>query len=371
MRMFPSIFLAAIAVAAVVFLCWRILSPGVGEPEAAPTGEAPEAVARLEEPPASGAAVRAEPRKKRAGREEAVGGESWESGSVTVQRADGKEEGDAREEAVLEAAATMGGLAMDWNPPPVSADTLSFVREAFEKWRKSGRDEAATADLRLSLAGKMSREETLAAAAALMKAGTEQDRMDALWMVSNEFGAAPGEEALVEVNIPTNGDSEGEVAWTEEDERAAKETHDVVALVGAGLEDPSADVRQVAYEAVAALSQERSDVLYSQLLCSDLPVSADLRRQLMEELEGADDPGAVTLFLQAMQSPDGETAAAAKRNLEAIAGQEFETVLQAAEWLEAKEQEESDADWVDEKDVKNEMNGEIPAGNTLEGGEEP
>lgn len=387
MRVYLSILIGIVAVAMVVFFCFHrrpksvevVPETSVAKPaeEKAPAAKPVSAVAEPSVPRGAG---------ERNGAEPDAAGESWDSGSVGVHS-------QAEEDAGVEADAGMvDSVALSdregWRPPAVDAATMGAFREAFARWRNSGRDEKSTADLRLALEG-MSKEAVLASAATLMRAGTEQDRMDALWAISNGFGVVPGEEEEVGVNIPEAGEDAlfpegGESEWNtgdraddwapedaEETERKAAETHDVVAIVSAGLEDASAEVRQVAYEAVAALSQERADVLYSQLLCSDSPVSEDLRRQLMEELEGADDPGALTLFMQAMQSPDAETAAAAKRNLEAIAGREFEDALAAAEWLEAKEREDADADTGDAWDVKNKMNGASSAEIMPEGEEQP
>lgn len=278
-------------------------------------------------------------------------GESRESGSIAFHSHDAEPGENEIVKGRAEAVVLADGR--EWRPPEVDAATLGAFREAFVRWRNSSRDEKSTADLRLALEG-MSKDAVLAVAATLMRLGTEQDRMDALWAVANGFGVSPGEEAEIGVEVPDDGeaafldgrewdagdDSEGETAEDKAElEREAAETHDVVLLVSAGLEDSNPAVRQVAYETVASLSQERADVLYSQLLCSDSTVSADLRRQLMAELDGADDEGAVTLFVQAMQSPDAETASAAKANLERIAGQEFASMGEVVEWLEARERE--------------------------------
>ncbi|MBP5788224.1 MAG: hypothetical protein J6Y19_10480 [Kiritimatiellae bacterium] len=289
-------------------------------------------------------------------------GESRESAPVAFHSHDAEPGENEIAEGRAEAVVLADGR--EWRPPDVNAATLGAFREAFVRWRNSSRDETSTANLRLALEG-MSKEAVLAVAATLMRLGTEQDRLDALWAGSSGFGVTSGEEAEVNVDISEDGveaslDGGG---WTagggsqdlatedkEESERAAEETHDVVLLVAAGLEDPSPEVRQMAYETVSTLSQERADVLYSQLLCSDSPVSADLRLQLMEELDGADDDGAVTLFVQAMQSPDEETAVAARENLERIAGQEFASLGEALEWLEAREQalqEQDEEPWED------------------------
>jgi hypothetical protein len=64
----------------------------------------------------------------------------------------------------------------------------------------------------------------------------------------------------------------------------------------------------------------------------------------MDELEGSADEEAISLFLTAMQSPDETTAAAAKRNLETIAGRTFADAAEAGEWLDARDPEEGDAD---------------------------
>lgn len=229
--------------------------------------------------------------------------------------------------------------------PPVSSETLAFVRETFAKWRESEQDEAATADLRLALAGELSREETLATAATLMKSGTVQDKLDALWAVANEFGMAPGEEHVVLVKVSEDGeDGTEEAEWTEEDERDAQETHDVVELVSRGFEDADPLVQEAAYEAAMALPPERNSILLGQLLCSDSAASAGLRKQLMDELEGETDDEAVTLFVAAMQSPDAATAAAAKKNMENLAGRTFADALEVADWLERLENEAGDGD---------------------------
>jgi hypothetical protein len=387
MRIFISIVIGILAVAAIGLFCFR------GRTAPADVAEEPSVVKPSEPKPAkatpSVAATMPSVSPKaaaRSGNETEAAVDSWDSGSVAAHAHEAESAGNEIDAASEEAVTVVDGR--DWRAPEVDAATMGAFRDAFVRWRNSGRDEKSTADLRLALEG-MSKEAVLAAAATLMRAGTEQDRMDALWAISNGFGAVPGEVEEVGVNIPEAGEDArfpagGEDEWNsgdrpddwvpedaEETERKAAETHDVVAIVSAGLEDASAEVRQVAYEAVAALSQERADVLYSQLLCSDSPVSEDLRRQLMGELEGADDPGALTLFMQAMQSPDAETAAAAKRNLEAIAGREFEDTLAAAEWLEAKEQEDADADTGDAWDVKNKMNGASSAEIMPEGEEQP
>lgn len=341
MRVFLSIALVAAAIAALAFLYVRITRSSAVRQDgaAAPQISENQVVAaegkRGEAPPA----VR--PREgvvaaKSAG--EATG-ESWDTTSLTVRREAGPVlPGVAEAEA--ETLDIEKGME-EWNPPPVSAATLDFIREGFAKWRESGRGEAASAELRLALAGTMAREEMLAAAAALMKLGTAEDRQDAMWIVANEFNAPYNEEPLVRANIPdedgTDGDEGVDPEILAEEERDAAETHDLVALVGSGFEDPDPDVRQSAYEAAMALSQERNDILMGQLLCSDSPLSEDLRRHLMEELAGATDEASVSLFLTAMQSPDAETAAAAKENLERIAGRTFEDVLDAADWLEQTE----------------------------------
>ena len=227
----------------------------------------------------------------------------------------------------------------EWTPPPVSGETLSFIRDAFGEWRSSPRDEEAAAKLRLALAGKMSRGEMLAAAATLMRLGSIQDRLDAMWMVENEFYAPDGEEQLVRVNLDDDGEAgDGErgvdVATLGAEEQEAAETHDVVSLVSSGFEDDNPDVRQAAYAAAMALSQERNNILLSQLLCSDSSASQDLRRQLMEELAGWTDEESLGLYVAAMQSPDAATAAAAQATLEAMAGRSFSDVLDVANWLE-------------------------------------
>jgi hypothetical protein len=283
-------------------------------------------------------------------------GESRESGSVAFHSHDAESGENEIAEGRAEAVVLADGR--EWRPPDVDAATMGAFREAFVRWRNSSRDEKSTADLRLALEG-MSKDAVLAVAAMLMRLGMEQDRLDALWAVSNGFGVTPGEEPAIAVNVPDDGEeaflvgeewkAEGDLQeLTSEDKeelaQRAAETHDVVLLVAAGLEDLSPVVREMAYETVATLSQERADVLYGQLLCSDSTVSVDLRRQLMEELDGADDEEAVTLFVQAMQSPDAETAMAAKGNLERIAGQEFSSFGEVLEWLEAREQASQEAD---------------------------
>lgn len=224
----------------------------------------------------------------------------------------------------------------EWEPPPVSAGTLSFIRGEFAKWHASERDEKAGAALRLALAGRMTREEMLAAAATLMRLGTTQDKIDAMTLVGSGFSAPYDEEPLVRADIA--GDESGaDAAMLEAEDREAAETHDVVALVAEGFENADAEVRQAAYAAAMELSRERNNILLGQLLCSDSTASADLRRQLMSELSGAADEESVSLFLTAMQSPDPETAAAAKAEMERVAGRTFEDVLDAANWLEETE----------------------------------
>lgn len=227
-----------------------------------------------------------------------------------------------------------------WNPPPVPPETLESIRAAFAAWRESDRSEQATASLRIALSG-LSRGETLAVAASLMRMGSEQDRMDALWTVASEFGATPGEEKTVRANAD---EEDGEASSEEDDEREAAETHDLVAIVGAALEDPSPDVQDLALETASVLSKEHSDVLYSQILCSDLEQTADLRRKLMSRLEGSSDPDAVNLFVQAMQSPDPETADAARKNLERISGRAIGSIEDALDWLDEQEESPSDPD---------------------------
>lgn len=245
-------------------------------------------------------------------------------------------------------------MGLGWEPPPVASETVDFVRAAFAQWRNSGQDEESTAALRLALGG-LSRDDTLAAAAALIRVGSEQDRLDSLWAIASEFGKSSQGETFVQSNVPDDGPApdlpEGAVQLVVADgssgedpefqarlEREAKETHDVVAIVAAGLEDASAEVRDFALETVAVLPSETSSILYSQLLCSDSSASADLRDRFMRELDGRADEEAVSLFVQAMQSPDEAVAAAAKKNLESISGLTFQSFDAVAEWLESNEQ---------------------------------
>jgi hypothetical protein len=228
----------------------------------------------------------------------------------------------------------------EWTVPPVSEENLSFVRETFAQWRASPQDEDSLASLRLALAGRMSRPEMLETAKTFMRLGTAQDRMDAMLLVGSEFLSPYDEEPMVRVSIPD--EAGGEVPEVDEEtlaaeEREAEETHDVVALLAAGFEDPDPQVQQTAYEAAMVLSRERNGILLGQLLCSDSEASEGLRRQLMDELDGADDDEAVSLFVAAMQSPDAMTAAAAKRNLENIAGRTFADIQDVSDWLEEQE----------------------------------
>lgn len=348
MRVSLSIALIAIAVGALAFLYVRITkSPAVRQDESAgpQVSEKPVAEAegkRVDAPPA----VRPREGVPVAKSVPETTTESWDTTSLMVRRGEGIAPSKV-EEAEAETLDIQKGM-VEWNPPPVSSDTLDFIREGFAKWRESGRNEGAAADLRLALAGAMSREEMLAAAATLMKLGTGQDRLDAMWIVANEFNSPYNEEQLVRANIPdgdgTDGDEGGDSEILAEEERDAAETHDLVALVGSGFEDPDPEVRRAAYEAAMALSQERNDILMGQLLCSDSPASEDLRRQLMDELAGATDEESISLFLTAMQSPDAATAAAAKENLERIAGRTFEDALDAADWLEQMENAPAEPD---------------------------
>ena len=261
----------------------------------------------------------------------------------------GKPDFEAGEDWADSVVMPADGLA--WEAPPVSDETIAFVRNAFAQWRSSQGDEEAKASLRLSLAGRMSKPEMLAAAAMLMRLGTAQDRMDAMLLVECEFFSPYDEVETIRVNVPDSGDGDEPEADAEtlaEEEREAQETHDVVALVSAGFEDADSRVRQAAYEAAMELSRERNNILLGQLLCSDSPRSAGLRRQLMDELDGAADDEAVTLFVSAVQSPDEATAAAAKKNLEAIAGRTFGDVTEVADWLE--ERENADAETEEEPD---------------------
>jgi hypothetical protein len=314
-------------------------------------GKAPASSVRMGKRTSGGEAV---PRRE-SGQDAAFPGTLWE---------DATEYGG--DEGLAETAS--GREVPEWNPPPVSEETLSFIRDAFGKWRSSPRDEAAAADLRLALAGKMSREEMLAAAASLMRLGTVQDRLDAMWIVENEFFTPYNEEQLVRVNIDDGEDPGGEeggvdAATLAEEEREAAETHELVSLVGTGFEDSDPGVRQAAYAAAMELSRERNNILLSQLLCSDSPVSRDLRRQLMEELAGGTDEESMSLFIVAMQSPDVATAAAAKASLEAIAGRTFGDVLEAADWLEEREnpppEPDADADFDDIEPMENNQTGDM------------
>lgn len=247
-------------------------------------------------------------------------------------------------EGELLAERLVPGEPGEWAPPAVSTATLSFIRGEFAKWRASTRDEQATADLRLALAGRLSPEELLAAAATLMRLGSTQDKIDAMMLVGSGFSAPYDEEPLVRLAIPDEENEDGEGSGSEADaamlaaeEHEAEETHEVVSVVAQGLEDPDAAVRQAAYAAAMELSRERNNILLGQLLCSDSATSADLRRQLMDELASATDEESVSLLLTAMQSPDEQTAATAKERLESIAGRTFEDVLAAADWLEEME----------------------------------
>ena len=230
----------------------------------------------------------------------------------------------------------------EWAAMPSSPQVVASLREAFSTWRSAGQDDMATTSLRLAI-DALPKKEILAAAATLLHVGSEQDRIDALWAVASAFGTTPGEEPLVRANIPEESDS-ADAADLDAEEREAEETHHVVALVAAGLEDSSEDVRDFAYETIRVLSPERSSVLYSQLLCSDSEASADLRQKLMEERDGDSDKESVDLFVTAMQSPDPTTAAAAKRNLESLSGRTFQSIDEVVEWLESEEQNPPDAD---------------------------
>ncbi|MBQ7252667.1 MAG: hypothetical protein IJS32_08715 [Kiritimatiellae bacterium] len=232
----------------------------------------------------------------------------------------------------------------EWHPAAADPEAIAFVREAFSRWRDSDRNDDATAALRLSL-GELSAEQSLAVASALFRAGAEQDRKDALWLVASQFSATPGQEEFVQSNVPDDAPGEvpqmpdpaDEAAFQARLEQEAQETHDIMALVSAGMEDPSGEVRNMALDVASSLPSETSSVLCGQLLCSDSPVTADLRERLLQELDGRDDEGAVTLLVQAMQSPDESVAASARKNLESLSGLDLPTIDAVAEWLESRE----------------------------------
>lgn len=382
MRFSSAILLAVLVIAVVAILVVRSRTKPVRQPEETPSVDVdlPSAVQTVPDV----ADKPSRPAKPTERTKEEATGDSLETSTLVVNTTDGSAVPGAVDADAVEAEAVEEGRA--WRPPKADAATMGAIREAFARWRSSGRGEDATADLRLALEG-LSREATLEAAAAMMRAGSEQDRMDALWTVANAFGAT-GSEDLVRSNLyddeddgaalefsntlgPTRAGADEE-AYREEEDRLAAETHDVVEIVSSGLEDSSAEVRAVAYETIATLSQERADVLYSQLLCSDSPVSADLRRQLMDELAGATDEGALTLFVQGMQSPDEATAAAAKANLEAMAGMEFKDIGDAVNWMEAREKAivETEIDMGDDETLPDFDFENTPAG-IIEGEKEP
>lgn len=367
MRIVFSILAVVAVLAALALFRWRTKAPPTGLPEesatAQTTAEPPVAVpvAEPKNPAEWLVPVEEDLGEAASGPAEGEEAEPLERSDdvpleeVSAAQEDGGPDGDMADSGPVRGVSAAAD-GVEWELPPVSGETLAFVRETFSKWRASDGGEAATADLRVALAGRMSREEVLAAAGTLMRAGSGQDRIDALWAVANEFGAAAGAEDLVQVVVTGDGedadDGEEEPEWTEEDEREAKETHDVVALVSAGFEDPDSDVRQAAYEAAMVLSPERNGILLGQLLCSDSEASEGLRRQLMDELDGSADEEAISLFLTAMQSPDEATAAVAKRNLETIAGRTFADAAEAGEWLDARDPGEGDAD--EAKPISNE-----------------
>lgn len=242
---------------------------------------------------------------------------------------------EARDSSLLEDRAPRGGKAA---PGAVRA-----LREAFHAFRNAGGGDDAESEFRTAL-GELERSDLLAAAAELMRSGVEQDRLDALFAVAEMFGKVPGEVEVVEGNVDDGGEGNGDGGEGNADsesgdaspamEAEAAETHDLVAVVEVGLEDSSAEVRSLAYETARTLPAERAGILLSQILCSDSPISADIRQQCLQDIAGSRDPADVSLLMQALQSPDPDTALLARSNLQTIAGKSLPTDEAAMAWWE-------------------------------------
>ena len=117
----------------------------------------------------------------------------------------------------------------------------------------------------------------------------------------------------------------------EEIDRDAWRTHELVEIVGAGLVDPDASVRDAAYDTYLSLDADPSFVLSRQILMGG---DHDLKMRLMETVAGKTTTFAVGLSLDALGNADDGVRAAAFENLAAVVGRTFSTPEEARGWWE-------------------------------------
>ena len=275
--------------------------------------------------------------------------------------------------------------------PDLSPETLEELRVLFSQAAEGGQDDIKFMQSLTCYKPSV----VLGATKAIMRYGAPKEKENALWAVGMLFGkesstgvpmelsrpkesvvaddgafadirneSAKADTAKTEVRTDdqpstqtdTNGETpnasnnEGIAAQTKKDangddggsqkngdgDSEARNSHDVIEAVTAGLFDENANVRDTAFEVMRALPDSESGALAANLFSDG---ESDLQERLLEAVRGSDSDFDIRLSLMGMGSETETVRRLAAENIKTLAGQEFFSQQEAAEWYETHHQE--------------------------------
>lgn len=220
-------------------------------------------------------------------------------------------------------------------------EAMAFVsKELADMW---GEDAKRTAE-GLRRLGALGRSTLLECLRERMRLGTAQERVGAVLSLGALFGEESGKmKKMVDDGkgsfAPAEDGDEGNFVsdhdmseGLSDEERAARQTKELVKALADGLSDSDNDVRSAAYDAMRALAREEAGILEGQIFSGN---DAELKMALLADAAEAKGEAGVMTSIAGLENSDANVAAAAAKNLKAITGQDFKTEQQALDWWEA------------------------------------
>lgn len=169
----------------------------------------------------------------------------------------------------------------------------------------------------------------LGAVGSIMKCGTSEEKGNALLAVGMLFGKESSTGIPYETTHPKREIAIGDDGVESVAPAAERPTQELVSTLSAGLSDADAEVRDTAFSVMRLLPEEESGILAANLMSGG---DVGLQERLMRE---AGNESNVRLSLMGMGSENQEVRNLAVENLKNVAGREFASQQEAAEWYEA------------------------------------
>jgi len=205
-----------------------------------------------------------------------------------------------------------------------------------------GEDQKKTAE-GLRRLGALGRATLLACLRERIRLGSAQEREGAVLTVGALFGEEAGkmkkmvDDGKGSFSLAEGGDDGDFVSDRDAtdglspEERAARQTKEVVKAISDGLSDADDAVRNAAYDAMRALAREEAGILEGQIFSG---TDTELKLALLADAAAKTGEAGVMTSIAGLENEDKDVAAAAAKNLKAATGQDFKTEQQALDWWE-------------------------------------